>query len=126
MRLFWENCKRVYRDYMLITYKIYMKYTCIVKVRLYRSLKQIVWRLTQVIAYTTLSSTGNTSVYMLLIKVASISIYFLKIHHYVGYFVNQLPNFSKYLFTFSITNYKREKQTLIMLMFISNNILSTV
>lgn len=63
---------------------------------------------------------------MLLIKVASTSIYFLKIHHYVGYFVNQLPNFSKYLFTFSITNYKREKQTLIMLMFISNNILSTV
>lgn len=63
---------------------------------------------------------------MLLIKVASISIYFLKIHHYVGYFVNELPNFSKYLFTFSITNYKREKQTLIMLMFISNNILSTV
>lgn len=34
MRLFWENCKRDYRDYMLITYKIYMKYTCIVKVRL--------------------------------------------------------------------------------------------
>lgn len=36
MRLFWENCKRVYRDYMLITYKIHvhMKYTCIVKVRL--------------------------------------------------------------------------------------------
>lgn len=34
MHLFWENCKRVYRDYMLITYKIYMKYTCIVKVRL--------------------------------------------------------------------------------------------
>lgn len=32
------------------------------------------------------------------------------------------PIFSKYLFTFSITNYKREKQTLIMLMFISNNI----
>lgn len=46
---------------------------------------------------------------MLLIKVASISIYFLKIYHYVGYFVNQLPNFSKYLFTFSITNYKRGK-----------------
>lgn len=43
---------------------------------------------------------------MLLIKVASISTYFLKIHHNVGYFVNQLPNFSKYLFTFSITNYK--------------------
>lgn len=34
MRLFWENCKRVYQDYMLITYKIYMNYTCIVKVRL--------------------------------------------------------------------------------------------